>query len=49
MEDYLQEKFVFTQMLITLDKLIFWKLRRKLKKKKKDCVCLVFFFPFRLN
>lgn len=30
MEDYLQERFVFTQMLIRLDKVVCWKLERKL-------------------
>lgn len=29
MADYLQEKFMFTQMLIMLDKLICWALGRK--------------------
>lgn len=43
MEDYLQEKFVFTQMLITLDKRICWKSGRKLKKK--EYVYLVAIYP----
>lgn len=31
-QDYLQENFVFTQMVITLDKLIYWELERKLQR-----------------
>ncbi len=34
MGDYLQEMFVFTQMLITLDKPVFWKLERKLRRRE---------------
>lgn len=44
MEDYPQEKFVFTQMLIALDKLICWMSERKLQRSVL-CQFFVFFQP----